>query len=256
MSKALVTLREGDNYETDKHSLWIIQADEVVGGAIDFDPLNRVEGSCWLKPGERGLLVSSSEVFHISAGQMSVSPLLNVQPLCKLQAFLDTAFGLIEPEILTYYGAGGFWRFISQADGEGTPLQHIKNLMIRQAVKEPNEMKSIASVLRRMECYWLTRFLIQQSDGAERVQDLGALYGVSTSHFRRLSSQALGNAVKAELRAWRLSRALLDLMGANKSLTDVAMRHGYASLSHFSTDVKQLCGMSPGKLKKFNISEL
>lgn len=68
--------------------------------------------------------------------------------------------------------------------------------------------------------------------------------------FRRLSRRALGNTAKSALRDWRLGQALFELINGDNNLTTIAMNHGYASLSHFSNEVKEVIGVSPRNLKK------
>ncbi|MGL6148964.1 MAG: helix-turn-helix domain-containing protein, partial [Plesiomonas sp.] len=74
------------------------------------------------------------------------------------------------------------------------------------------------------------------------------------SHFRRLCRHALGSAAKAELRDWRMARSLLDVVEGQENLTQVAIKHGYASSSHFSNEIRELLGVSPRGLS--NIIQL
>ena len=106
-------------------------------------------------------------------------------------------------------------------------------------------MATLASFLRRTEWYWLIRFLLNESVNNGKLHELGARYGLSYSHFRRLCRNALGNSAKSELRGWRIARALLDVVEEGQSLTQVAMRYGYASSSHLSNDIRDAFGVSP-----------
>ncbi|MBK0415619.1 AraC family transcriptional regulator InvF [Chromobacterium haemolyticum] len=113
---------------------------------------------------------------------------------------------------------------------------------------------ALLALLRRSESYWLVRFLLAQSACGDKLQALGERYGVSYSHFRRLCRHALGNAAKTELRDWRMARSLLDVAEGRENLTQVALKHGYASSSHFSNEIKGLIGVSPRGLS--NIIQL
>ncbi|OHX10893.1 transcriptional regulator InvF [Chromobacterium sphagni] len=125
---------------------------------------------------------------------------------------------------------------------------------LRQVLAPEEPFSALLSLLRRSESYWLVRFLLAQSACGDKLQELGERYGVSYSHFRRLCRNALGNAAKTELRDWRMARSLLDVAEGGDSLTQVALKHGYASSSHFSNEIKGLIGVSPRGLS--NIIQL
>ena len=103
-------------------------------------------------------------------------------------------------------------------------------------------------LLRRSESYALLRYLLDQADAPPCIADLGRRYGLSDSHFRRLCQQALRGGTKRALTRWRLARSLFDVIEGQDSLTSIAMRHHYATPSHFSNDCRSLLGCSPSEL--------
>lgn len=98
--------------------------------------------------------------------------------------------------------------------------------------------------LARSESYGLMRFLLEEG-GESTVAALALRYGLSSAQFHRRCRQVLGRPLKRELRIQRAARALLAYPGRARSFTYLAADHGYASLSHFCTDVKSLIGCSP-----------
>ncbi|MFI8718489.1 helix-turn-helix domain-containing protein [Stenotrophomonas sp. NPDC077464] len=98
--------------------------------------------------------------------------------------------------------------------------------------------------LARSESYGLMRFLLEEG-GDNTVAALAQRYGLSSAQFHRRCRQVLGRPLKRELRIQRAARALLAYPGRARSFTYLAADHGYASLSHFCTDVKSLIGRSP-----------
>ncbi|WNH47728.1 helix-turn-helix domain-containing protein [Stenotrophomonas aracearum] len=98
--------------------------------------------------------------------------------------------------------------------------------------------------LARSESYGLMRFLLEEG-GESTVAALAERYGLSSAQFHRRCRQVLGRPLKRELRIQRAARALLAYPGRARSFTYLAADHGYASLSHFCTDVKSLIGCSP-----------
>lgn len=114
-----------------------------------------------------------------------------------------------------------------------------------------DEIKMLSVLLRKSESYNLVQYLYDEFYAGSCVKELSKKYGVSVSHFRRLATVALGGSTKGTFHDWRISNAVLDLVtGDDNSFTDIAIKHGYASLSHFSTDVKATLGMPPRLLTK------
>lgn len=104
---------------------------------------------------------------------------------------------------------------------------------------------TMLDVLRRCESYDLIRFLLSRAPTGGTLRHMCTKYGVSYSHFRRLCRGALGESAKIALRDWRMARSMLEVAQGIDSYTEIALRNGYASSSHFSTEIKELIGMSP-----------
>jgi len=192
-------------------------------------------------PGWRGLLILDPGACHVTAG----SALLktgDISLLAKMQAFLDENRGLeidtaaeVEP-VVSVSGNG----MAVLSDRRATEHWFLGKLLCAEPVAG-----SISALLRRMECYTLVRFLLTYSADKENLRMLAERYGVSYTHFRRLCNYALGCSAKAELNSWRLARSLLEMVEGGGTVTEVALKHGYASGSHFSNDVKGQVGVSP-----------
>ena len=113
--------------------------------------------------------------------------------------------------------------------------------------RQDTAIEALSEHFRRTESYQLIRFLLGQT-GFASVDELGKRYGLSPSHFHRKCKQALGRSLKSELRVLRAARSLLDYAGRQRSFTRLAQDHGFASLSHFCSDIKELLGMAPGEI--------
>lgn len=191
-----------------------------------------------------GLLLLDKYGFSVKSGQ-GRGHLVNPLVFSKLLAFADVSHDSeVEPEhdpIL-----------------ETIPMnQHPQALLTQKSAEywfigmimnDAKNFNKLANLLRRTEHYWLVRFLLNKSGSGDNLHALGQHYGVSDSHFRRLCKQALGHSTKTELRLWRVARALLETTDRKNNFTEIAVRHGYASSSHFSNDVKELLGISPRAL--------
>ncbi|WP_269767646.1 AraC family transcriptional regulator InvF [Burkholderia ubonensis] len=204
----------------------------------------------WEAPdGWQGILLLDRVEVRVAAGELRVRP-LKLKVFSKLLAFIDEANG-VEAAGAEFTA----WSLLSHDE----PLvwqerKRCEYWFLLQMLEEPASFSPFLALLRHSESYWLVRFLLAQSTGSNTLQDLGQRYGVSYSHFRRLCRHALGSAAKTELRDWRMARSMLDVAEGRESLTQVALKHGYASSSHFSTEIKGLLGMSPRSLS--NIIQL
>lgn len=191
-------------------------------------------------PGWRGVILLDRMPFTVTEG-CTIWKAGDLAVLAKLQAFMDDHHGLEEkttrdPGIVSIH-AEGVSVLEDRCSTERWFLDLLFNVTPAAAL--------ISGLLRRMECYLLVRFLLSHSNDGESLGVLAKRYGVSYSHFRRLCHRALGGPVKAELKSWRMARSLLDITNGGGSVTEVALKHGYASASHFSSDVRGRVGVSP-----------
>ncbi len=204
-----------------------------------------------LTGGEAGMFAVKSKKMLIKAGSVSGVE-VNVIAMAKLQAFIDAGSRAVGKtrKRETLFG------FSHCKRPQQLSWKKFEYWLISQSVKKCPGMDNIVQLIRDNECYWIVNYLLTHSDEYKSLREIGGRYGLSVSHFRRLSKSALGNTAKVEMCDWRLIRAILDIMGDEQNLTAIAMKHGYASLSHFSGDVKNRFGIPPRDLKKMINCEL
>lgn len=227
------------NKATCLRTLFFLEVDQQ-GLQLELNPTSKVID---LPPHWNGLLLLDKSGFEVKSGKAlcyTVNPLI----FSKLLVFADASrdneleadqnpimeiIPMDSPDILRDRRSAEYW-FI--------------NIIINNV----KSFTSLASLLRRTEHYWLVHFLFKKSASGDNLHKIGQHYGVSDSHFRRMSKQALGHSTKTELRLWRVARAVLDMTDRENNFTQIAIKHGYASSSHFSNDVKELLGISPRSL--------
>ena len=201
----------------------------------------KVDWFCSFVPGWRGLFLLDQSACRVVAGS-ALCKTGDISLLAKLQAFLDEDRGIeIRP------AADAVHVVSLQADGMAglSDRRATESWFLGMLFRAEPVLASISALLRRLECYSLVRFLLAYSADKENLRVLAERYGVSYTHFRRLCNYALGGSAKAELNNWRLARSLLELAAGRSSVTEVALKHGYASGSHFSNDVRGQVGVSP-----------
>ncbi|KVT72968.1 hypothetical protein WK54_03360 [Burkholderia ubonensis] len=227
---------------------WLLQLSPNQRACLE---LTWTKGSeSWQAPNDwQGILLLDRVEVRVAAGELRVRP-LKLKVFSNLLAFIDEANG-VEATGAEFTA----WSLLSHE--EPSVWQERKRCeywFLLQLLEEPASLSPFLALLRHCESYWLVRFLLAQSTGSNTLQDLGQRYGVSYSHFRRLCRHALGSAAKAKLRDWRMARSMLDVVEGRESLTQVAIKNGYASSSHFSNEIKGLLGTSPRSLS--NIIQL
>ncbi|MFH5255806.1 helix-turn-helix domain-containing protein [Burkholderia semiarida] len=160
--------------------------------------------------------------------------------LVVLQAFIDHEFSRhvdgTAPERVDDVEA-----FIARRSGGACA----KRWLLREALTDSCDYRSVASALRKSEVHGMVLFLLR-NDG--KLETLVPSYGISLAHFRRLFRKALGKPPKRMLKAWRLARAVLEVVDRRGSITQVAMDMGYSSPSHFSSDFRAAMGNSLTRL--------
>lgn len=177
---------------------------------------------------------------------------VDLMRLAKLQAFIDRLFE-IKP---VRYGKTPFFKvFEIPLIKDVTTFQQIEYWYMRQALSLDEAFQDVVMFVRATEWYQLVVFLIEESHSDElSIEQLGKKYGLSSSYFRQLCKQVLGGSLKGQISDWRLASALIDMIKSQLSVTDIAYRAGYSSLSHFSKEVKKTMGHSTRDLKKIILS--
>ena len=226
------------------HSLLFIKSG-VDGCSLSIDT-KRSKGKLTIDTNKRGILVIEPAMLTINQGSLKYTQ-FDFNRLVKLQAFLDEANN---KDIKTEKSIN--WKYLPASLNEDLIDKDIENWFFNQYFFNRKNIDMFSAVLRSNENYRLIKFLLSQYfyDPNNKLQEICVRYGLSISHFRRLSLLALGNAPKSELQSWRLVNALLELINKENNFTTIAMNHGYASLSHFSNNMKNEYGISPRELKK------
>jgi AraC-like DNA-binding protein len=239
----------------------LIQAgDEGITVSIAVDEETTVEK---FPAGWSGLLVLDRVACEVIEGRGKYC-LANMAMLAKLQAFVDAGLEPSGVKAATLNASADANTrddaprliAIPVADSRDTGDTHcgraLERCFLLQSFDPSPDFIRIAAALRFTEFYQLVRFLLKQP-ATMTMQDLSERYGLSYSYFRKLCREAFGRGGKAEFQQWRNVRALLDMVDTAEtggSMTDVALRQGFASSSHFSDAMKGQFGRSPRHLTR------
>ncbi|RJL48609.1 helix-turn-helix domain-containing protein [Pectobacterium carotovorum] len=131
------------------------------------------------------------------------------------------------------------------------------NMLISYRLRQREDsIDDMFTFVRNIESYWIAYFLLSQLMSDEKSRDMSKIYnvckiyGVSESYFRKLCNNAFSCGPKKQLRLWRAASSALQLIEKNKSISIVAGDNGYASSSHFSSEIKSLFGITPREFKR------
>ena len=121
---------------------------------------------------------------------------------------------------------------------------------------QDRRLASLFAFVRNVESYWIAHFLLSQvmnedkESETHKIYNASRIYGVSESYFRKLCHHAFTRGPKKQLRLWRAANSALQLIENDQSIATIAGDNGYASSSHFSSEIKSLFGITPREFKK------
>lgn len=190
-----------------------------------------------------GLLMFDRDYLFVTKGNL-VYRKVNNDILSKLLAFVDTATSEERGQNihidLTFLKTNDI-SFVRERES-------FEKWFLVAFLKNEEWIQPLCELLRKTECYALVRYLLNNSTNNLNLHEMGKVYGLSYSHFRRLCRTALGGKVKSELCSWRMARCVLEVIVGESDMTTIAHKYGYASSSHFSAEVKHKMGKSPRDL--------
>lgn len=139
-------------------------------------------------------------------------------------------------------------------DGECKTLMGV--LIFTLLKPQDRRLENLFSFVRNVESYWIAHFLLSQvmnedkESDSHKIGNASKIYGVSESYFRKLCHHAFTRGPKKQLRLWRAAHSALQLIEKDNSIAAIAGNNGYASSSHFSSEIKSLFGITPREFKK------
>lgn len=242
----LNVVNQGQSVNCGDQEIWYIKACENKNVKLSFCQDALVKN---MKIDRDLLIMVNRSHLHLLDGRLVYRP-LNFDIFSRLLAFMD------EAQNVPMVDVGNVFVDVLQFNDEDVLLKSSKaeTWFITTFLFNKTSIIPLVSLLKKSECYSLVRYLLSQSINLSSLHDLGKLYGVSYSHFRRLCNHALGGKVKIELCNWRMARAILEIIEGHVDMTSIAYKYGYSSSSHFSSEVKKRLGKTPRELCKKMLS--
>ncbi|MDG0790924.1 AraC family transcriptional regulator [Cohnella ginsengisoli] len=129
-------------------------------------------------------------------------------------------------------------------------LYRLLAVMLRGHVAESMPEGELASRIRR-----LTRIepVLQhiEANYARRldVETLAGVAGMSRYHFSRVFKELTSRSVTDYVNLVRIGRCEQDLRYTNKTISEIALEHGFSDIYYFSRLFKSYRGVSPSSLR-------
>lgn len=92
-------------------------------------------------------------------------------------------------------------------------------------------------------------YLIQHMEVPPSLTQLARVAGINEYKLKRGFKEMFGTTVFSYLAESRLELAKIDLLEAQKSVTEIAFELGYSSVQHFSAAFKKKFGVAPSQLR-------
>jgi len=89
-----------------------------------------------------------------------------------------------------------------------------------------------------------------EEQGRVRLRLVAKEVGMSYSHFSRAFKQSLGMSPTNYIAARRIERAKRLMQETDFPISEIALRSGFSSQSHFTTSFRRLAGVTPGSFRR------
>lgn len=129
-------------------------------------------------------------------------------------------------------------------DAIGTRIVHS---LIRAAFQVPAGSDRIGD---RIEIHRVIEHLHRHYEEKLTVAELARIAAMSTAHFSRIFRSETGHPPLDYLIRLRIQKARLLLVAGDDNITEIALRCGFATPSHFAACFQRQCGTTPSDYRK------
>lgn len=106
--------------------------------------------------------------------------------------------------------------------------------------------------LARWQISRVDTFISKHIDHCIRTTELASLLGLSVSHFSHAFKQTTGVSPLTYVASARVKAARQDMLCSPRSLSEIALRHGFCDQSHFCRVFRREIGLTPQTWRKLH----
>jgi AraC family transcriptional regulator len=92
---------------------------------------------------------------------------------------------------------------------------------------------------------WIDHHLARQEEGRVALRAVAKDVGLSYFHFSRAFKQSMGMTLTNYIAERRIERAKELMKETDLAISEIALRLGFSSQSHFTTSFRRLAGVTP-----------
>jgi AraC family transcriptional regulator len=221
-----------------------------------YRPVTLEPGAAWLNPAGQGFSLRVRAAGPHAYVRISIDPLrfdrlVSTNEDNTMPVALRRAYGIGGAQMRHIVGA------LANEAGDGTPsgLAFVDTLTAAlglQLVQQAGETRAIPPRIRGGLAPAVRRRVLElmdaQPDAHLSIDSLARVAGLSPAHFARAFKESVGRAPHQHLLALRLESARRMLDAPDATLSDIALRAGFADQAHFTRFFKRHYGMTPGML--------
>ena len=143
---------------------------------------------------------------------------------------------------------------IAEPLGSGAYLDSLTDAVVTRLVSahlaSTSETPTGPEILSPAMARRLAQTIEGRLEGSIRVADLAAEVGLSRAHFTRAFTRNFGSAPRDYILSRRIARARAMLTETDFSVSQIAMRCGFANPSHLTTAFQRELGLTPTSYRK------
>ncbi|MEW5704335.1 MAG: AraC family transcriptional regulator [Pseudomonadota bacterium] len=243
-SQFIVAIHEGEPFEMEWRLPENRQTERrrIVAGELHINPADRPIFLRW---------TSSPRVFVIAMERTFIEQVVS-DAFDGNEPVLRTVIGIRDPVIegmtaawrqeLAERGAGG--RLYTEGLGSALAV-HIFRTYGDGLKRSPPVIGGLGALRLRRVADYIEAHLAE----AVSLRDLAAVAGLSTHHFGEAFKTSTGRPPHRYLIERRIRRGKELLLGADRSIAEVALAVGFASHSHFTDNFRKLTGTTPSRFR-------
>jgi AraC-like DNA-binding protein len=149
-----------------------------------------------------------------------------------------------------YVGVRQIYRSLLSGNADAMTVEEAAMAMLANIARNSDHVRRPSTRRQRQAMAATDEYLARHYAGPVQLGELASEAGISPYHLSRLFRRLRGIGVHQQLVQLRLRDSVERLQESRESITDIAMRLGFSSPSHFGSCFRQWMGTSPHRFRQ------